>query len=177
MGRVIIRAYLNAQRYAHARLGGRDYAAAYEYSYWNAMMARINEEQVIGMLFDPDFDCGGESDIDEDLAFPLPHPEEEDHSPSPEPLESEWRDGSSELEEEWEDEENTIVQERRRRGGRSRGRGRRGRGRGRSRGRGRGGREIGSGRNMAISRDRSPPAPGKIEKNASNKTNKSLASL
>ena len=28
-------------------------------------MANLSEQQVLGMLFDPDFDSGGESDIDE----------------------------------------------------------------------------------------------------------------
>ena len=46
------------------------------------MMARLNKEQVIGMLFDEDFDSGGESEIEEDLAFPLPMAEETGYTPS-----------------------------------------------------------------------------------------------
>ena len=48
-------------------------------------MANLSEQQVIGMLFDPDFDSGGESDIDEDVAFPLPQLDEIEHSPSSPP--------------------------------------------------------------------------------------------
>ena len=48
-------------------------------------MASLSEEQVLGMLFDPEFDSGGESDIEEDLAFPLPQADELEHSPSPPP--------------------------------------------------------------------------------------------
>ena len=48
-------------------------------------MANLSEQQVLGMLFDPDFDSGGESDIDEDAAFPLPQLDEIEHSPSPPP--------------------------------------------------------------------------------------------
>ena len=40
----------------------------------------MDEQQVLGMLFDPVFDSGGESDIEEDIDFPLPRLEEE---PSP----------------------------------------------------------------------------------------------
>ena len=71
-------------------------------------MTTLSGEQVLGMLFDPDFDSGGESEIEEDPAFPLPQLEEVDRTPSPPPPPSPPR----------------------RRG--------RGRGRGRSRGRGRG---------------------------------------
>ena len=49
------------------------------------IMAGISEEQVIGMLFDPDFESGGDSEIDEGVAFPLPEQEDENQSPSPSP--------------------------------------------------------------------------------------------
>ena len=52
-------------------------------------MARLNEEQALAMLFNADFDSGGESEIDEDLAFPLPQPDDIEHSPSPPPR---WND-------------------------------------------------------------------------------------
>ena len=48
-------------------------------------MTTLSGEQVLGMLFDPDFDSGGESEIEEDPAFPLPRPEEVDRTPSPPP--------------------------------------------------------------------------------------------
>ena len=51
-------------------------------------MARLNREAVLGMLFDPDFDSGGESDIEEDQAFPLPQPEDVDSSPPVSPRSS-----------------------------------------------------------------------------------------
>ena len=51
-------------------------------------MAGMNEQEVIEMLFDPDFDSGGESDIEEDEAFPLPQLEEVDSSPNPSPREA-----------------------------------------------------------------------------------------
>ena len=47
------------------------------------IIAHLNKDQVIGMLFDPAFDSGGDSDIGDDLAFPLPMPEDENCSPSP----------------------------------------------------------------------------------------------
>ena len=97
-------------------------------------MARLNDEQVLGMLFDDDFDSGGESDIEEDPAFPLPQPEDIEHTPSPQPTVGEGdisspstvQNSGSESEDETE-------------GLRTRGRGRghrRWRGRGRGRGRG-----------------------------------------
>ena len=43
-------------------------------------MARLNEEQALAMLFNPDFDSGGESET-----FPLPQLEEAEHNPSPPP--------------------------------------------------------------------------------------------
>ena len=52
-------------------------------------MARLNEEQALAMLFNSDFDSGGELEIDEDLAFPLPQPDDIEHSPSPPPR---WND-------------------------------------------------------------------------------------
>lgn len=52
-------------------------------------MARLNKEQVIGMLFDEDFDSGGESEIEEDLAFPLPMAEETGYTPSPQQIQAE----------------------------------------------------------------------------------------
>ena len=42
-------------------------------------------EQVLRMLFDPDFDSVGKSEIEEDPAFPLPQPEKVDQTPSPPP--------------------------------------------------------------------------------------------
>ena len=49
-------------------------------------MARLSGEQVLGMLFDPEFDSDGESEIEEeDPSFPLPHLEERDCTPSPPP--------------------------------------------------------------------------------------------
>ena len=35
-------------------------------------MATLNREQVIGMIFHEDVDSGGDSEIEEDQAFPLP---------------------------------------------------------------------------------------------------------
>ena len=43
---------------------------------------------MLGMLFDPEFDSGGESDIEEDQAFPLPQPEDADPSPTQSPRSS-----------------------------------------------------------------------------------------
>ena len=123
-------------------------------------LARLNEEQVIGMLFDPDFDSGGESEIKEDLAFPLPHPEEPDYRPrSSSPLVA--RGGScrlaqritspqSEIERESECECAYEIERGRR--GRARARGR---GRGRARGRGRG-----RGTQSSQGRERSPATQG-----------------
>ena len=45
-------------------------------------MGGISSDQVLGMLFDLDFESGGESDIDEDTAFPLPHCEVLELTPS-----------------------------------------------------------------------------------------------
>ena len=47
-------------------------------------MARLSGKQVLGILFDPEFDSGGDSEI-EDPSFPLPHLEERDYTPSPPP--------------------------------------------------------------------------------------------
>ena len=119
------------------RTGGGYYAAV-DLFIRKYTMARLNEEQALAMLFNSDFYSGGESEIDEDLAFPLPKPEEAEHSPSPPPQwrycpetdESDGERGSgretsplseSVVDEEWESE--------RGRGYLRRGRGRRARGR------------------------------------------------
>lgn len=118
-------------------------------------MARMNKEQVIGMLFDADFDSGGESEIDEDMSFPFPMQDEDDeYTPSLQcspreslvasPALTEWDTTSEESGSE-------IEQESVSRRGRVRGRGR-GRGRGRARGRGRG--------STQRNRQRSPHARG-----------------
>ena len=85
-------------------------------------MARISSDQVLGMLFDPDFESGGESDIDEDPAISLPQCEELELTPSrlPSPL-------IEEISGERETEIERELTSQGRRGGR--GRGRRGRGR------------------------------------------------
>ena len=109
------------------------------------------------MLLDHDFHSSGESEIEEDLAFPLPQQEEVDHSPPPESLAAEERGSStrdmsppeSELDENWESERDSL--------GRGR-RGKRGRGRGRVRVKGR---STGRGRDSA--RERSPCTQGKMQ--------------
>ena len=137
-------------------------------------MATMNKEQVIGMLFDSDFDSGGESEIEEDPVFPLPMPEETEHTPSPEqsPFASPTvgRDSSDEEQCETED---VLSQKRESQeseaGGRT-GRSVQGSGRGRVTGRGRGrgrGRRTRVGRGRGTggtfnNRDRSPHAQGKV---------------
>ena len=50
-------------------------------------MARLSGHDVLSMVMDPDFDSGGESEIEEVDSFPLPR-DDFDLSPSPSPLPS-----------------------------------------------------------------------------------------
>ena len=96
-------------------------------------VARLSDGEVLGMLFDPDFDSGGESYIDEDPAIPLPQCDdlEDSHSQSPSPR---TKDRSKRQIEESESEGELLSEDRRRGRGkvgrRERGNGVRGRGRG-----------------------------------------------
>ena len=125
-------------------------------------MAGISEEQVIGMFFDPNFESGGDSEINEDVAFPLPEPEDENPLYRHRIRRGSMRDteasvqSENEVEEEWEGEEVRGRVERRVARGR---RGRRGRG---GRG-GRGSRARGSARRGG-SRSNTGPQQHKVSK-------------
>ena len=75
-------------------------------------MAKLSKDQVIGMLFEDDLDSGDESDIHEDLAFPLPAPGKPEDSPSPQlSLLQSGRDCSDDELFEGEDEAQSVSEE------------------------------------------------------------------
>ena len=137
----------------------------------------MNKERVIGMLFDSDFDSGEESELEEDPAFPLPMPEETEHTPGPE--HSLFASPTVGRDEEQCETEDVLSQERESQENEARGAGGRtgrsvqGSGRGRVTGRGRGrGRKTRIGRGRGTegtfnNRDRSPHAQGKVFTNIS----------